>query len=340
MPPSHYKSYLKLIPKTGKDKIQLKNWRPITLSNCDHKLITRAYNNRLLTAIGKHISLTHTAYIKSRNITDNIRMINSAIQLANHEPQVNGVIIALDAQKAFDIVNHLYLEKVLETVGLNGFTPLLRLLYNGISNDILVNGSIRGNHEISNGVKQGDALSCTLFILAIEPLLRNIQRNSNITPVKSMILPYTWPKVFGYADDITCIINNDNISKQELFYEYECFTKASGLKLNADKTEIYEFGQDIMPTRNQVGSTFVNYLDGSYNITHIQVIKINGVYLCQDRARHKILNTNALIEKMDKHFVQWSKRNLSLLGKIQIYKTFGLSQYLYHLSIFEPTIAA
>jgi len=44
-----------------------------------------------------------------------------------------------------------------------------------------------------------------------------------------------------------------------------------------------------------------------------------------------------LIEKMDRHFFQWSKRNLSLLGKIQIYKTFGLSQYLYHLSVLEPT---
>ncbi len=40
---------------------------------------------------------------------------------------------------------------------------------------------------------------------------------------------------------------------------------------------------------------------------------------------------------MDRHFAQWSNRNLSLLGKIQIYKTFGLSQYLYHLSLFEPT---
>jgi len=40
---------------------------------------------------------------------------------------------------------------------------------------------------------------------------------------------------------------------------------------------------------------------------------------------------------MDRHFQQWSKRNLSLLGKIQIYKTFGLSQFLYHLSVLEPS---
>jgi hypothetical protein len=42
--------------------------------------------------------------------------------------------------------------------------------------------------------------------------------------------------------------------------------------------------------------------------------------------------------KMDKHFTSWSKRGLSLLGKIQIVKTFGLSQYLYTLAVTDINI--
>ena len=38
--PSHKQSYLKLIPKAGKVLKLLTNWKPITLSNCDHKIIT------------------------------------------------------------------------------------------------------------------------------------------------------------------------------------------------------------------------------------------------------------------------------------------------------------
>jgi hypothetical protein len=38
---------------------------------------------------------------------------------------------------------------------------------------------------------------------------------------------------------------------------------------------------------------------------------------------------------MNNHFAQWSKRSLSLLGKIQIIKTFGLSQFLYALAIVD-----
>ena len=74
---SHSRSLLRLIPKPGKDKRELKNWRPITLSNCDHKLITKSYNNRLLNVIKNYITPTQTAYIKGRNISDNLRLLNS-----------------------------------------------------------------------------------------------------------------------------------------------------------------------------------------------------------------------------------------------------------------------
>lgn len=50
-------------------------------------------------------------------------------------------------------------------------------------------------------------------------------------------------------------------------------------------------------------------------------------------------NFEAMIQKMHKHFMEWSKRHLSILGKIQIIKTFGLSHYLYSLAVVEFTQA-
>jgi hypothetical protein len=183
-----------------------------------------------------------------------------------------------------------------------------------------------------------EALSCTLFLLAIEPLIRNIQNCYQITPIRSLSLSYTWPIVYGYADDITCVINNDSISKQALINEYETFTRISGLHLNADKTEIYEFGEPTRPNMN-LPITHIMYLNESYQLRSVSEIKMNGVYLCQNAARFKELNVTVLINKMERHFSSWSKRNLSLLGKIQIFKTFGLSQFLYNLSILEPNTA-
>jgi len=83
-------------------------------------------------------------------------------------------VIALDAQKAFDSVNHQYITALLQKTGLHNFVPIFKLLYKDLRNDIIINGKIGNGYNLGNGVKQGDALSYSLFILAMEPLLRNI----------------------------------------------------------------------------------------------------------------------------------------------------------------------
>jgi hypothetical protein len=150
-----------------------------------------------------------------------------------------------------------------------------------------------------------------------------------------MQLDFEWPKAVGYADDITCLTLNDQESKQAIFTEYEKFTKMSGLLLNADKTELYNFSnQKVAFGRNL--STRITYMGQNFEIQPLKEIKINGIILCQNLARQNSHNCAILSKKMDQHFHSWSQRNLSLLGKIQIYKTFGLSQFLYHLAVFEP----
>jgi hypothetical protein len=139
-----------------------------------------------------------------------------ASQCLCREPNIKGSVIALDAQKAFDSVSHSYLNALLEVVGLGSFVPILKLLYNDLVNDIVINGRIAGQHKVTNGVKQGDALSCTLFILAIEPLLRNIDKNKDIENVKSELVDFKWPKIYGYADDIICLSNNMEKCKRGL----------------------------------------------------------------------------------------------------------------------------
>jgi len=57
LPPSHKTSLLRLIPKRDKGITDIKNWRQITLSNCDHKLIMRN-TKRILKAIEKEITST------------------------------------------------------------------------------------------------------------------------------------------------------------------------------------------------------------------------------------------------------------------------------------------
>ena len=106
---------------------------------------------------------------------------------------------------------------------------------------VQVNGHISSSFKIERGVKQGDALSCGLFVLAIDPLLRNIEFNDRI---KGLQIPVDDNelieiKVIAYADDVAIICRNRDL--QPIFTEYERLSRLSGLELNADKTEIFKF---------------------------------------------------------------------------------------------------
>ena len=324
--PSHKVSFLKLIPKVGKDNKKLTNWRPITLSNCDHKLITKTYSNRMCSAIAQRLKERQTAYIKGRLINDNIRAILATIDLTNNE-DLDGLLVSLDAKKAFDSVEHSFIEKCLTKFGLGNFVPIFKILYSELKSDIIINGRITDGFCIRRGVKQGDALSCILFIMCMEPLLRNIEENQLINELSSNKYG-NLPKVYAYADDVSSIIVNSERGLQALFDEYERLTKASGLELNADKTEIMRLRRHN-PNNDVAQLNFnVHYCGRTYQIETLPEIKINGIIFQQNVAQVVQVNVEIALKKIDRILRGWAARHLSVLGKILIVKTFAISQVI------------
>ncbi len=55
--PSHRTKLIRLKHTKDKDIEKTKNWRPISLSNCNDKIITRLYNNTILKAFENEIQL-------------------------------------------------------------------------------------------------------------------------------------------------------------------------------------------------------------------------------------------------------------------------------------------
>ena len=328
LPPSHKVSYLKLIPKVGKDQKELTNWRPITLSNCDHKIITKSFANRMCKAVSPVLKDRQTAYLKGRLINDNIRSMLSTINITNLEERCKGLLISLDAKKAFDSVEHSYIERCIKELGCESFNPLFRLLYHELETNIIINGKIVKGYNILRGVKQGDSLSCILFIICMEPLLRNIEKNVNIAPITSEALGVL-PKVYAYADDVNGTINDTPAGVQAVFTEYEELTKRSGLRLNADKTEVMRLGS------NEPKAFNVTYMGHPYVVKSKDRIKINGIFLQRDEKAVADDNVKTAIAKMDKSFRAWSRRNLSTLGRIVITKTFGISQIIFLMQSIE-----
>ena len=133
----------------------------------------------------------------------------------------------------------------------------------------------------------------------------------------------------GYADDITLMLTNEN-DFQKVIDIYAEFYKATGLKINADKTETIKINLDQNPDD-------ITYLNDRFQIKPQTEIKINGVWIGKDEGKSYDHNWDQVLMKMRKQINMWFPRNLTILGKIQIIKTFAYSQTLYLARIIPPT---
>jgi len=323
-PNSWKESTLTLLPKAGKDIQEIKNWRPITLSNCDLKLITKTLARRLTETLEEVISAHQTAYMTNRTISDNLRIINFACTQA-HNTQNPLYLISLDAKKAFDSISHKTISMTLKYLGLTEFEQIFYKLYDNQTVHVVSGGETMGKYKLHRGVKQGDALSCILFILIMELVLRRINhlelRNFSYKGI-------TLPTAIAYADDVTVMLTNKS-DVHKIFAIYEEFRKATGLELNADKTEVMIFNDNtpkLEITYNGIKST----------ITPQPSIKINGLTFFKKPDETYKYNWDTVKEKLITQLKMWVPRHLTILGKITIIKTFGYSQILYLSRVIPP----
>ena len=280
------------------------------------------------------IDKSQTAYVPGRAVADNLRS-NFYFKSYCTNNKINSILVSLDAKKAFDSVDHIYIEKTLAAYGFGpNFIKVFKTLYNKITSRIMINGYLSEKINIERGVKQGDALSCALFIICIDPLLRNLNKNNLIKAInikdkiskKDKKIKF---KAAAYADDISIICKNDPQSIQEIFNEYNRLTNKSGLELNADKTEIL-----IINEGNHEKLSFI-YQGIAFKIDPVNNIKICGLHFSNDRESEYNSNVINKINKLNNQIRKWSHQYLTFEGKNLIIKTFGLSQIIYNMQVYE-----
>lgn len=93
---------ISLIHKKG-EKYLLKNYRPISLTNTDYKIIAFIFARRLQKVIDEYISNEQTAYIKGRFIGTNARLFLDIFEYCENNNQ-EGLLLFLDFEKTFDSV--------------------------------------------------------------------------------------------------------------------------------------------------------------------------------------------------------------------------------------------
>ena len=84
----------------------------------------------------------------------------------------NHMIISIDEEKAFDIIQHPFMIKTPSKVGIKGpYLNIIKAIYNKHTANITLNGERLKAFSLKSGTRQGCSLSPLLFKIVLEVLV-------------------------------------------------------------------------------------------------------------------------------------------------------------------------
>ena len=311
------------LPKKGKQRQFIKNWRPLSMLSVLYKIAAAAIANRIKPYLTKLISETQTGFVSGRYIGESTRLVYDIMDFTERH-DISGQLMLIDFEKAFDSISWNFIYKTLKFFGFgNNLVRWVQLFNQDITARVLQCGFMSDAINIERGCRQGDPISPYLYILAgqVQSILI-----SQCDEIKGINIKGQEFKIIQYADDTTLFLDGSCSSFDAALNILEIFGSISGLNVNKDKTKLVWIGKKkhckdkLKKSGFQWGCTQFDLLGLTFSVNLSEMIDLNF--------KAKILEIKELIKI-------WNKRYLTPLGKITVIKTFLLAK-LNHLFLTLP----
>jgi hypothetical protein len=186
-----------------------------------------------------------TAFMPDRHILEGVVILHETIHEL-HRKKLDGVLLKLDFEKAYDKVKWSFLQ---QTLCIKGFNPkwcdwIKNFVEKG-SVGIRVNNGIGHYFQTRKGLRQGDPLSPILFNIIADMLAVLIARAKEDGQVDGLIphLVDGGVSILQYADDTIIFMEHDIQKALNMKLILCIFEQLSDLKINFHKSELFCFGR-------------------------------------------------------------------------------------------------
>ena len=255
----------KVIPLyKSNNKMEINNYRPVSILPAFSKIFERLMYNRLNSFINKHKILCNNQFGFRKQHDTNmalIIMVDKILKAMNEGEFVIGLF--LDLCKAFDTLNHDILLKKLYKYGIRGNSYLWFNSY--LSNRkqyVNYNGTTSSVSNIICGVPQGSILGPLLFIIYVNDII-------NVSNIFFPIL---------FADDTNVFVSGKNINKTVSNLNSELKKLVQWLNINKLSLNIRKTHYIVFTHKKQINLNN-NILINNQIVSRVESTKFLGVII-------------------------------------------------------------
>ena len=205
-----------------------------------YKIISKVMENRLKLILSQLISLTQSAFVLGRLITDNVLVAYEMLHTMHlkKKGKKGALALKLDVSKAYDRVEWSILSRMMIKMGfLEVWVDRVMCCVSTPSFSIKINGKAYGNITPSRDLRQGDPLSPYLFLLCAESFTSLLAKAEMDGKLNGMAICRIAPKITNllFADDslIYCQANENEV--QVVSNTLQLYANASEQCINFEK---------------------------------------------------------------------------------------------------------
>lgn len=332
IPASAGATVLTLIPKVP-HPTSFGEMRPIGLCNFSYKILSKLLNERLRLVLPGLISHEQAGFVAGRSIHENIALATEMLNNIDKKVKGQNTILKVDIAKAYDTLEWSFLLTALDRFG---FHPVWRdMMFRCFSStwfSIGYLGQRFGFFQPARGLRQGDPLSPSLFIIAQEVFSRNLKDNVATGRISPFLLnkgtggSIAGPSHLLFADDMLVFLNGTRRSLRSLHALLGSYSAQSGQSANPSKSG-FIVPDSSSPRALKSVSEILGFPRKTAPITYLGVPLFKG--------RPKVAYFDGLLDSIALRLNNWKNRLLSPGGRLVLLKSVLSSMPIYLMSILK-----